>query len=121
MMKKLLSILIIISVHFLSLNFVNAEEPQTNKTGLLTKHQESNNKKRLPSRTYILCEAINGMLVFDANFEYVYMEVEISGPESLSDMLTPLQPYIEAPALTGSYTIRCTTDGGAVYEGTITL
>lgn len=120
-MKKLLSILIIISVHFLSLNFVNAEEPQTHKTGLLTKHQESNNKKRLPSRTYILCEAINGMLVFDANFEYEFMEIVVSGPESLSNFLTPLQPSIEAPTLQGTYTIRCTTEGGAIYEGAITL
>ncbi|HAB41297.1 MAG TPA: hypothetical protein DCE24_05520 [Porphyromonadaceae bacterium] len=125
MMKKLLSILIIISVHFLSLNFVNAEEPQTNKTGLLTKHQESNNKKRLPSRTYILCEAINGMLVFDANFEYECISVSVSGEDATTPIegtITPFQPYIIIPSsMIGEYSIQCTTEGGAVYEGTITL
>ena len=61
------------------------------------------------------------MLVFDASFEYEYMEVEVSGPESISDIITPFQPFIEAPALEGTVTIRCIPDGGAVYEGTMTL
>ena len=75
----------------------------------------------MPPMTFIDCEIINDMLVFDANFDYEYMEVEVSGSESLSDILTQTQPFIEAPVLPGTYTIRCTTEGGAVYEGTITL
>ena len=71
--------------------------------------------------TFIEYEAINGILVFKANFEYNYMEVEVSGSESLSGILIPTQPFIEVPLLSGTYTIRCTTDGGTVYEGTILL
>jgi hypothetical protein len=36
-------------------------------------------------------------------------------------MIKEIQPFIEAPALEGTVTIRCITDGGAVYEGTMTL
>lgn len=101
-----------------------AEEPtnvQQNTTTILTNKKGVNDRPQMPSRNHILCFYKNGFLGFDANFEYEYMEVVISGPESCSDMLTPMQPFIEAPALSGTYTIRCTTYGGAVYEGTLTL
>ena len=114
--KKSLIVLLASAASLLSF----AENPDNNSCTLKEKKNYSD-KKRVPSIRFIQCEAINEMLVLDTNFDYVYMEVEISGPESLSDMLTPLQPFIEAPSLSGIYTIRCTTDGGAVYEGTITL
>lgn len=114
--KKSLIILLASAASLLSF----AENPDSHSCTLKEKKNYSD-KKRVPSIRFIQCEAINELFVFETNFEYAYMEVEISGPESLSDMLTPTQPYIEAPTLTGTYTIRCTTDGGAVYEGTITL
>lgn len=113
--------LTLISIAILSINFALADTPPTPSSTKLNEITSLSGKKRIPSKRHVVCEIINNMLVFDANFEYEYMDVEVSGPESLSDMLTPLQPYIEAPALSGTYTIRCTTDGGAVYEGTITL
>lgn len=114
--KKYLIVLIASIASLLSF----AENPDSHSCTLKEKKNYSD-KKRVPSIRFIQCEAINELFVFETNFEYAYMEVEISGPESLSDMLTTTQPYIEAPTLTGTYTIRCTTDGGAVYEGTITL
>lgn len=121
MKRRFQHYLTLISIALLSINFAFADTPPTPSSTTLNEITSLSGKKRLPSKRHIDCEIINNMLVFDANFEYAYMEVEISGPESLSDMLTPTQPYIEAPTLTGTYTIRCTTDGGAVYEGTITL
>lgn len=101
-----------------------AEEPanvQQNTTTILTTKKGVNDRPQIPSRNHIICTYENGGLVFDANFEYGYMEVEVSGSESLSNILTSTQPFIGIPLLSGTYTIRCTTDGGAVYEGSITL
>ena len=103
---------------------VFAEDPtnvQQEATTILKKKKEVNDRPQIPSRNHIICTYENGGLVFDANFEYEYMEVEVSGSESFSDILTPTQPFIEVSLLSGIYTIRCTTDGGTVYEGTITL
>lgn len=99
--KKSLIILLASAASLLSF----AENPDSNSCTLKEKKNYSD-KKRIPSIRFIQCEAINEMLLFDTNFDYVYMEVEISGPESLSDMLTPLQPYIEAPTLTGTVVFR---------------
>lgn len=121
MIKKFTCLLLLLVSSFAGMNMnLLADEPDNNKT-TLTQVQNANNKKRIPSRTIIECEAINGVLVFNANFDYEYMDVEVSGPESILDVLTPTQPFIEAPTLPGTYTLRCTTDGGTVYEGTITL
>ena len=65
------------------------------------------------------------MLVFDANFEYEFISVSVIGEDattSIEGTITPIQPYIIIPAfMIGEYSIQCTTEGGAVYEGTITL
>lgn len=119
-MKCKIKHIIVTMVLFIPL-LLFAETPAESASGILHKVPTTSNKKRVPARTYIECSYENCMLVFDANFDYEYMEVEVSGAESLSDILTPTQPFIEAPALSGTYTIRCTTDDGAVYEGTITL
>ncbi len=101
-----------------------ADEPGNNKT-TLTQLRSSNDKKRIPSRTFVECEAINGMLVFDANFEYEFISVSVIGEDattSIEGTITPIQPYIIIPAfMIGEYSIQCTTEGGVVYEGTITL
>ncbi len=109
---------------FVSSLSVSADDPtniQQEATTILKKKKEVNDRPQIPSRNHIICTYENGIIVFDANFEYEYMEVEVSGSESFSDMLTPTHPFIEAPDLPGTYTICCTTDGGTVYEGTITL
>ena len=101
-----------------------ADEPENNKTAL-TQLRSSNDKKRIPSRTFIECEAINGMLVFDANFEYEFISVIVRGEDittPIEGIITPIQPYIITPSsMIGEYSIQCTTNGGAVYDGTITL
>ncbi len=65
------------------------------------------------------------MLVFDANFEYECISVSVSGEDATTPIegtITPFQPYIIIPSsMIGEYSIQCTTEGGAVYEGTITL
>lgn len=78
----------------------------------------------MPPMTFIDCEVINDMLVFDANFDYEYMNVEVTGSEInsvINSTFTFFEPYIITNRLSGECTIRCTTDGGSVYEGTITL
>lgn len=109
---------------FVSSLSVSADDPtniQQEATTILKKKKEVNDRPQIPSRNHIICTYENGCLVFDANFEYEYMEVEVSGSESFSDILTSLQPFIEVPLLTGTYTIRCTTDGGVIYEGTVSV
>lgn len=121
MKRRFQHYLTLISIALLSINFAFADTPPTPSSTTLNEITSLSGKKRIPSKRHVVCEVINNMLVFDANFEYEYMDVEVSGQESILDVLTPTQPFIEAPTLQGTYTIRCTTNGGTVYEGTITL
>lgn len=121
MKKHFQHYLTLISIALLSINFAFADTPPTPSSTTLNEITSLSGKKRIPSKRHVVCEVINNMLVFDANFEYEYMDVEVSGSESITSVLTPTQPFIEVHFLSGTYTIRCTTDGGAVYEGTITL
>lgn len=125
MIKKFTCLLLLFVSSLAGMNLkILADEPGNNKT-TLTQLRSSNDKKRIPSRTFIECEAINGMLVFDANFEYEFISVSVIGEDattSIEGTITPIQPYIIIPAfMIGEYSIQCTTEGGAVYEGTITL
>ncbi len=105
--------------------FSVANTPTNSTTGILKQVPKSEQGKRAPSMTFIECESINRMLIFNSNFEYEFMYVTVEGSNNdniIEGTITPTEPYIFLPSsLEGTYTIRCTTDGGAVYEGTITL
>lgn len=117
--------LTLISIAILSINFAFADTPTTPSSTKLNEITSLSGKKRIPSKRYVVCEVINNMLVFDANFEYEFISVSVIGEDNTTPIegtITPLQPYIITPAsMIGEYSIQCTTDGGAVYEGSITL
>ncbi len=120
-LKNIIVILFLFCISYISAEPNYPDNTQKGHTLVLTVKRGDSHRPGKPSNNIILSTYENGVLVFDANFEYEYMEVEVSGAESFSDILTPTQPFIEVSLLSGIYTIRCTTDGGTVYEGTITL
>lgn len=120
-LKNVIVILFLFCISYISAEPTQPDNTVNGHTSVLTVKKGDSHRPGKPSTNIILCTYENGILVFDANFEYEYMEVEISGSESFSDILSPTQPFIEAPALPGTSTIRCTTDGGVVYEGSIIL
>lgn len=120
-LKNVIVILFLFCISYISAEPTQPDNTVNGHTSVLTVKKGDPHRPGKPSTNIILCTYENGILVFDANFEYEYMEVEISASESFSNILTSLQPFIEVPLLTGTYIIRCTTDGGTVYEGTITL
>ena len=119
--KNLIVILFLFCISYISAEPTQPDNTVNGHTSVLTVKKGDSHRPGKPSTNIILCTYENGGLVFDANFDYEYMDVEVSGPESILDVLTPTQPFIEAPTLQGTYTLRCTTDGSTVYEGIITL
>ena len=119
-LKNVIVILFLFCISYISAEPTQPDNTVNGHTSVLTVKKGDSHRPGKPSTNIILCTYENGILVFDANFEYEYMEVEVSGAETLSDILTPTQPFIGAPDLPGTYIICCTTDGGAVYEGYIT-
>lgn len=95
------------------------------KFGRLILIKSPNRGKRIPPMTYIDCEVMDDMIMFDANFDYESMNVTVNAPNltvPIVGSFSVFEPYIVVPSrLTGESTIRCTTDGGAIYEGTIAL
>lgn len=103
----------------------SGDTPYETASGRLILIKSPSRGKRMPPMTFIDCEVINDMLVFDANFEYENINVTVSGTNlavPIEGIFSKFEPYIVFPStLTGEHKVRCTTDSGAVYEGTITL
>lgn len=122
MIRKIVCTLLLLSFSLCTINMY-ADEPEHDGTTL---HQtyDPKNKKRMPSKNFILCEVINDILLFEANFDYECMTVEITGDSTsgeIKNVITPFEPYVIIPQLSGECTIRCITDAGAIYESTLII
>ena len=106
------------------MNIAFEDSPPRKASTTLYEIKNFSGKKRIPPQRFIQCEVVDDMIFFDPNFDYDCMNVEITGTEIsgiIQKKFTVFEPYVIIPLLTGECTIRCTTDGGAVYEGTIVL
>lgn len=92
---------------------------------ILTPQAPSKNPNRpnAPARYYIECEYSNTFIKFKfpSFVEGADVEIENEYGIAFQSYVSSANPAVTLPPLTGTYTIRCTTDSGAVYEGTITL
>lgn len=92
---------------------------------ILTPQAPSKNPNRpnAPARYFIECEYNNTFIKFKLPPFVASIDVEIENEDGIAfqSYVSATNPTVALPPLTGPYTIRCTTDGGAVYEGTITL
>lgn len=124
-LKNIIVILFLFCISYISAEPNYPDNTQKGHTLVLTVKRGDSHRPGKPSNNIILSTYENGVLVFDANFEYEYISVSVIGEDNTTPIegtVTPLQPYIITPAsMIGEYSIQCTTDGGAVYEGTITL
>lgn len=124
MERKIYHIFTAIVIAVLSLNFAFATSPPKQTSIKLYEVTRDSGKKRIPPQRFIQCEVIDDMIFFDPNFEYDCMSVEITGAEIsgvIERRFTIFEPYVIIPQLSGECTIRCTTETGAVYEGSIVL
>lgn len=97
MIKKFTCLLLLFVSSLAGMNLkILADEPGNNKT-TLTQLRSSDDKKRIPSRTFIECEAINGMLVFDANFEYEFISVSVIGEDATTSIEGTIAPPVLYP------------------------
>lgn len=105
---------------------IHAEEP-SESSSTSTRLQRTyipGHGKRVPNKLFIECILINNFVTFEANFDYEYMTVEITSNNTsgvIENVIIPFEPYVLISDLSGECTIRCTTDGGAVYEGILIL
>lgn len=92
---------------------------------ILTPQAPSKNPNRpnAPARYFIECEYNNTFIKFKLPPFVASIDVEIENEDGIAfqSYLSATNPTIAIPSLAGTYTIRCTTDAGVVYEGTITL
>ncbi|HAB40857.1 MAG TPA: hypothetical protein DCE24_03280 [Porphyromonadaceae bacterium] len=92
---------------------------------ILTPQPPSKNPNRpnAPARYFIECEYNNKFIKFKLPpfVESVDVEIENEDGIAFQNFVSAANPTIDLPSLTGTYTLRCTTDDGTVYEGTITL
>lgn len=121
--KRLLLLLVVLGYFSISA-FPQDGTPQQSSKTITLYLMGANKGKRIPPKTYINCEVVNEMIFFDPNFDYDCMNVEVSGTEIggvIERRFTIFEPYVIIPLLTGECTIRCSTEAGAVYEGSIVL
>ena len=105
---------------------IHAEEPSesTSTSTRLQRTYTPGHGKRVPTKLFIECILTNNSVIFDANFDYEYMTVEIisdSTSREIESVITPFEPYVIIPGLSGECIIRCTTDTGVLYEGILIL
>lgn len=122
-MKKLLLFLIL---GILAFGITNADDgniraDETSSTTLTKTH--NNGRPNAPSRYFIECEYSSTFIRFNLPPFVASIDVEIENEDGIAfqSYVSAANPAVTLPSLTGTYIIRCTTDGGAIYEGTITL
>lgn len=122
-MKKLLLFLIL---GILTIGMTNADDgnhraDETSSTTLNKTH--NNGRPNAPSRYVIECEYNSIFIKFKLPPFVESIDVEFENEDGIAfqSYVSATNPTVDLPSLVGTYTIRCTTDGGAVYEGTITL
>lgn len=99
----------------------NHRADETSSTSLTLK--KDNGRPNAPSRYFIECEYSSTLIRFNLPPFVASIDVKIENEDGIvfQSYVSAANPTIAIPSLTGTYTIRCTTDGGAVYEGTLTL
>lgn len=125
-MKHIFSLLFLTIITWVGPTAIHSEKvtDTSSKSTVLQRIYTPGHGKRIPPATFIYCEVVNEMVFFDPNFDYDCMNVEVTGPEIsgiIQRKFTVYEPYVIIPLLTGECTIRCITDAGAVYEGSINL
>jgi hypothetical protein len=123
LLKKLLLFLIL---GILAFGITNADDgnirvDETSSTTLTLK--KNNGRPNAPARYFIECEYSNAFIKFKFPSFVDGGDVEIENEDGIAfqSYVSAANPAVTLPSLTGTYIIRCTTDGGAIYEGTITL
>ena len=125
MTKKVLTLFLLLCiVPFVALfaeDGNNSPTETANKTVLIKKG--TTGRPNAPARYYVLCEYDDHTLTFTLPSFVSWIEVEIEQDETVvfQTVVQSSFPSTAISGLSGECTIRCTTDGGAVYEGTIVL
>ena len=114
-MKKLLLFLIL---GILAFGITNADDgnirvDETSSTTLTKTH--NNGRPNAPSRYFIECEYSSTFIRFNLPPFVTYVEIENADGIVFQSYVSTANPTIAIPSLTGPYTIRCATNGGAVY------
>ena len=115
-------VLCLLSIGSLRADDENQNPNNSSSTTLIIK-KDPNKRPNAPARYTIGCEYDNGILKFTLPPFVSWIEVEIEQYETVVFQTVVLSsfPSTAISGLSGECTIRCTTDGGAVYEGTIVL
>ena len=124
MTKKVLTLFLLLCTLPLGIVFADDDNSSTNgnlSTDLTIKNP--NGRPNAPARYHILCEYDAHTLTFTLPPFVSWIEVEIEQDETVVFQTVVLSsfPSTSISGISGECTIRCTTDGGAVYEGTIVL
>lgn len=123
-MKGIISLIVMCLLSFGMLHADNEDSKTEGQvsTSLIIKKDPSK-RPNAPARYTIECVYDNGLLKFTLPPFVSRIDVEIEQDETVvfQTVVQSSFPSTPIPALSGECTIRCTTDSGAVYEGTITL
>lgn len=115
-------IMCLLSIGSLRADDENQNSGSVSSTSLIIK-KEPNKRPNAPARYTIGCEYGNGILKFTLPPFVSWIEVEIEQDETIvfQTVVQSSFPSTAIPQLSGECTIRCITDAGAVYEGSINL
>lgn len=119
-MLKLKLMSILLALFFAPLLLVGQTIYNTAQLKVVVK---AGNEKRIPSTKYVFCTYRDGVLTFDANFSYSYMDVSIANVTTdyvVSNTITQESPNVFYSEL-GDLKIQCVVDDTYIYEGELEL
>ena len=126
-MKRIVNFLAIIALSFVTVHIANADGNTTSlpkKTERLDrKILSDSNSPRILGDLFIACYYNKESIEIEFPADVDYMEVTIANGSVVlwSSIITSDTPSCDIPYLNGEYTITCTTDSGAVYQGILSL
>lgn len=122
-MKKI-CLLLILGILTFGISYADNDGSKNEGTSSMTLvKSQHNGRPNAPSRYVIECEYNSSFIKFMLPPFVESIDVEFENEEGIAfECFVPASdPVVSIPSLIGTYIIRCTTDGGSVYEGIIEL